>query len=121
MSVRRRVAVGAAVAVAAGLVFTGTAAAGSTDCRDWWTIADTTKTVFTDATQTVKFWGHRSCGGTTTPSWWEAPYRPDEPGDHGWDSVKKLHGNDPGAVAYGFELHRASKGWIATGFAAAHG
>ncbi|WP_043723064.1 hypothetical protein [Kutzneria sp. 744] len=121
MTAARRIALIGAAALAGGVVFTGTAAANSPDCRDWWTVDDTARTVFTDATQSVKVWGHRSCGGTTTPVYWEAPYRPDEPSDYGWDAMKKLHGNDPGSVAYGFELHKAPKGWIATGFASAHG
>lgn len=103
-----------------GLAFTGTAAAGSPDCRDWWTIDDTARTVFTESTKSVKFWGHRSCGGTA-PRFWSAPYRPDEPGDYTWERVKAMHGNDPGALAYGFELREQSQGWVAVGFAVSHG
>jgi hypothetical protein len=108
-------------ALAGSVAVAGPAEAGSPDCRDWWTIDDTARTVFTDSTQSVKFWGHRSCGATTTPQYWSAPYRPDEPGDYTWEGVKALHGNDPGAVAYGFELRRQGTGWVAVGFAAGHG
>ncbi|MFD8495092.1 hypothetical protein [Amycolatopsis sp. NPDC059657] len=112
--------VAAVVSLLSGLAVTGTAVAGSPNCEDWWTIDDTARTVFTDSTKSVKFWGHRSCGGTS-PQYWSAPYRPDEPGDYSWESVKTLHGNDPGAIAYGFELRRQSQGWVAVGFAASHG
>jgi hypothetical protein len=104
-----------------GFAVAGTAEAGSSDCRDWWTIDDTARTVFTDSTRSVRFWGHRSCGATTSPQFWSAPYRPDEPGDYTWESMKALHGNDPGAIAYGFELRRQGAGWVAVGFAASHG
>ena len=121
MSLWRLGATAFAVSVLGGVLFAAPAQAGSGDCRDWWTIDDTARTVFTDSTRSVRFWGHRSCGATTTPQYWSAPYRPDEPGDYTWESVKALHGNDPGAVAYGFELRRQGDGWVAVGFAASHG
>lgn len=121
MTTTRRIALISAATLACGLAFTGAAAAGSPNCQDWWTIDDTNKTVFTDETQAVKFWGHRSCDGPRTPSWWSAPYRPNEPDDYSWESMKKLHGNDPGSLAYGFEMYKTPKGWVATGFASAHG
>src|SRR5215203_3905137 len=108
---RVRAAAFTSVLITAGtLAVAGTASAGSGDCRDWWTIDDTSRTVFTDSTQAVKFWGHRSCGATTVSQYWSAPYRPDEPGDYTWTSMKASHGKDPGAVAYGYELRRDGSG-----------
>ncbi|GAA1955257.1 hypothetical protein [Amycolatopsis minnesotensis] len=118
-------ACGVAVAGPAAATATDSAdsadSAGSGDCRDWWTIDDTARTVFTERDRSVKFWGHRSCGATRTPEFWSAPYRPDEPGDFSWEQMKAVHGNDPGAVAYGFELRARGAGWTAVGFAASHG
>ncbi|MFE9766102.1 hypothetical protein ACFYPC_16515 [Streptomyces sp. NPDC005808] len=117
----RASALATVAAIGCGLVVAGPAAADSTDCRDWWTINDTDRTVFTDSTHTLKFWGHRSCGDTSTPQYWMAVYQPDESSDESWDRMKSLHGNDPGAVAYGYEMHWSGSGWVATGFAASHG
>jgi hypothetical protein len=109
------------ISLLGGVITAGSAQASSPDCRDWWTIDDPARTVFTDSTRSVRFWGHRSCGGSTSPQYWSAPYRPDEPGDYTWDGVKALHGHDPGAIAYGFELRAQGEGWVAVGFAASHG
>ena len=118
----RAAALTSALVTACAVALATPASADSGNCQDWWTVDDTTLTVFTDSTQTVKFWGHRSCGGTRTPAFRTADYRPDGANDLPWAQMKARHGNTPGAVAYGYELRaETGGGWLAVSFAASHG